>query len=135
MHINTWNDKLIHKCPYISYTQNTHSKLTDAQDENLHTHIHQSQHIGIHVDFRTCTCIHTFIYWCIQNKSQNLTKSDIYFPLGANFNPPSFFFFFWPHHAACGILVPQTGMETEPLVGEAWRLNHWTVREAPSTHL
>ena len=25
------------------------------------------------------------------------------------------FFFFWPHHAACGILVPWTGIEPGPL--------------------
>ena len=72
-HINTRNDKLMHECPHISYTRNTHAKLTDAQDANLHTpsHAHsQNQHIGIHIDFHTCTCMHTFVSRCIHNQSQ-----------------------------------------------------------------
>ena len=28
------------------------------------------------------------------------------------------FFFFWPHHAACGMLVPQPGIEGGPRQGE-----------------
>ena len=32
---------------------------------------------------------------------------------------------------ACGILVPQPGIETTPLAVEAWSLNHWTIREVP----
>ena len=43
----------------------------------------------------------------------------------------SFFFFFWPCHAACGILVPQPGIEHVPPALEAWSLNHWTSREVP----
>ena len=42
----------------------------------------------------------------------------------------SFFFclfVFWPHPAACGILVPQQGMEPVNPVLEAWSLNHWTL--------
>ena len=39
------------------------------------------------------------------------------------------FFFFWPHHAARGILVPQPGTEPTPLALEAWSLNHWTAAE------
>ena len=30
---------------------------------------------------------------------------------------------------ACGILVPQQGMEPEPPAMEAQSLNHWTARE------
>ena len=44
-----------------------------------------------------------------------------------------FFFFFgllvWPHCAACGILVPQPGIEPVPPAVEAQSLNHWTARE------
>ena len=29
------------------------------------------------------------------------------------------FFFFWPHHTACGILVPQPGIEPRPLAVKA----------------
>jgi len=33
-------------------------------------------------------------------------------------------FFFWPHHMACGISVPQLGIESMPCSGSS--LNHWT---------
>ena len=42
-----------------------------------------------------------------------------------------FFFFFWRHHIACGILVPQPGIEPAPPALEAQSLNHWTTREVP----
>ena len=41
-----------------------------------------------------------------------------------------FFFFFC--HVACGILVPQTGMEPVPPAVAAHSLNHWTGREVLS---
>ena len=41
------------------------------------------------------------------------------------------FFFFLPHHMACGILVPQPGVEPGPSAVRAWSLNHWTAREFP----
>ena len=34
-------------------------------------------------------------------------------------------------HAACGILVPQPGIEPAPPALWAWSLNHWTTREVP----
>ena len=44
-----------------------------------------------------------------------------------------FFFFFWPHQVACGILVPQPGIKPSlPALG-APSLNHWTARECFST--
>ena len=42
------------------------------------------------------------------------------------------FFFFWPCHAACGILVPQPGIEPTSPALEARNLNHWTAREVPN---
>ena len=42
-----------------------------------------------------------------------------------------FSFFFWPHGAACGILVPRPGMERVPPALEVWSLNHWSTREVP----
>ena len=39
------------------------------------------------------------------------------------------FYRFWPRCAACGILVPRTGIEPVPPAVEAWSLNHWTARE------
>ena len=39
--------------------------------------------------------------------------------------------FFLSHRTACGILVPQPGMEPMPPAVEARGLNHWTAREVP----
>ena len=39
---------------------------------------------------------------------------------------------FWPGHAACGILVSQSGIEAVPHAVEVRSLNHWTTREVPS---
>ena len=41
------------------------------------------------------------------------------------------FLVFWPHHAACGILVPLPGIEPVPPAVKVWSLNHWTTREIP----
>ena len=41
-----------------------------------------------------------------------------------------FFLFFWPCHAACGILV-QPGIKPMPPALGAQSLNHWTTREVP----
>ena len=35
-------------------------------------------------------------------------------------------FYFWLYHVACGIIVPQPGMEPVPPTLEAWSLNHWS---------
>ena len=43
-----------------------------------------------------------------------------------------FFFFFWLHSVACGILVPRQGNEPVPPAVEVQSLNHWTAREVPS---
>ena len=42
-----------------------------------------------------------------------------------------FLFLFWPCFMACGILVPQSGIELFPAVVEAQSLNPWTAREVP----
>ena len=42
-----------------------------------------------------------------------------------------FFFFFWPCHMACKILVPQPGIEPVPPALEAGSPNLWTTREVP----
>ena len=42
-------------------------------------------------------------------------------------------FFFWPCHAAYGILVPQPGIEPVPPAVEVRSPNHWTAREFPIT--
>ena len=48
----------------------------------------------------------------------------------------SFYFiylFFWLHHAACGILVPQSGTELPSLSVKS--PNHWITRESPGVVL
>ena len=42
-----------------------------------------------------------------------------------------FFFFFLPHRAACGILVPGSGIELGSLAVRAPSPNYWTSRELP----
>ena len=44
----------------------------------------------------------------------------------------NFFFFFWPLCEACGILVPQPGIEPAPPAVAAQSLNHWSAREVPT---
>ena len=41
------------------------------------------------------------------------------------------FFFFFPHHAANGILIPQVGIEHWASAVRTWSPNHWTTREFP----
>ena len=41
----------------------------------------------------------------------------------------TFFVSFWPCCMACGILVPQPGIQCRPLAMRAWNPNHWTARE------
>ena len=43
----------------------------------------------------------------------------------------SFLVFFWLRHVACGILVPQPGIEPVPPAAEAQSPNRWTAREVP----
>ena len=45
-----------------------------------------------------------------------------------------YLFIFWLHHVACGILVPQPGMEPVPPVVGGWSFNHWIFREVPHQH-
>ena len=45
-----------------------------------------------------------------------------------------FFVCFWPHHVACGILVPRPGIKSASLHLEAWSLNPWATREVPGKY-
>ena len=42
-----------------------------------------------------------------------------------------FIYLFRPCHVACGILVPQPGIEPVSPAMEAWSPNHWTAGEFP----
>ena len=39
--------------------------------------------------------------------------------------------FFWLHHVACGILIPQSGIEHGTMAVRAHNPNYWTARELP----
>ena len=53
-------------------------------------------------------------------------------PGNALFFPPQFIYLFlWPHHAACGTLVPWPGIEPTLPAVEVQSLNHWTTRDVP----
>ena len=58
---------------------------------------------------------------------------NIYF--ASDFQRMQFFrltcFFFWPHHEACGILVPSQGLNLRPLHCKCSR-NLWTARDVPT---
>ena len=43
--------------------------------------------------------------------------------------------FFWPRHAAFGILVPWQGIEHMPPAVKVQSLNHWTAREIPDSFI
>lgn len=47
------------------------------------------------------------------------------------FLDPVFFFFFWPGHRTCEILVLQPGTEARPMAVKALSPYHWTPREFP----
>ena len=57
-----------------------------------------------------------------------VTKTHTFF----FFNLKNFFFYFLPHHAACGILTPRPGIEPISPAVEAQSPNHWTTRELPT---
>ena len=44
---------------------------------------------------------------------------------------PANVLFLWPHHVACGFLVPQPVIETVLPVVEVWSPNRWAAREVP----
>ena len=59
----------------------------------------------------------SFIHFCSFIISSLLLDSSLFF-----------FFLFWPHLKAYGILVPQPGIEPGLLAVKAWSPNHWTAR-------
>ena len=64
--------------------------------------------------FQKCVCY---------SNSFNFSHFGIILPILQK-NHLNFFFFFWPCHVACRILVPQPGIEPGPY--------HWATRELPS---
>ena len=70
-----------------------------------------------------CHSIHT------ENSQQKHCSVEIMGTLKPDI--PQAFFFFWPCHASCEILVPSPGIEYTPLAERAQSSNHWTTRDFP----
>ena len=71
------------------------------------------------------------MYYCNIFPTDNIPKTSFMsLSISSNlaFNSQYFFFFliFWPHRAACGILVPRPGIKSAPPALEVWSPNHWT---------
>ena len=64
--------------------------------------------------------------WSRSVVSNLLAFSPLYYLTWLGF---FFFFCFWPCHASCWILAPQSEVELVPPALEAQSLNHWTARE------
>ena len=82
--------------------------------------------------------------WSQLNKGENWKKNwkwlQYYFDQEINwfsgvFLGHNFFlsFFFWLDFTACGILVPQPGIEPMPPAMGVWSPNHWTTQELSGT--
>ena len=74
--------------------------------------------------------VNTFFSLQYYQSMMDWTLSVRYYPSTGTCN--HFFFlsyFFWPHHRACGILVPQQGIEPMPPAFEGQSVNQWTTRE------
>lgn len=87
-----------------------------------------------HSPFRVCLTVQYFWKRSHQSIERNANNIKCYREKRSKFlscsksvafRVPSFFF--WPHRAACGILVPQPGLEPGPSV-KALSPNHWTAR-------
>ena len=85
----------------------------------------------------TCAILYAF-YNLKDNTEKELTvlpwtnNNDADDVLGTVLRPTlNFSFFFWPRPAACGILVPQPGIEPRPSAVKARSPNRWTAREFP----
>ena len=90
-----------------------------------------SQHL-VHSSISTNLPVLSFIYRS-GSPSLTLTSRESTFPRVSLYTILFYlcYFAFWPCHAACGILVPQPGIEPTPPAVEAWSPNHWTARKAP----
>ena len=73
-----------------------------------------------------------------QSVYQSVSSLIPEFALGANaprvsqpIDSPANVLFLWPHHMACGVLVPQPVIEPILPAVEVWSPNRWAAREVP----
>ena len=133
-------------------------RITDP-DRWLHQHrlsqTHKSTHTHTHTDVSALTrdtrqcCIHgfqlvaaiwalnpnlrhTLVAHLLQTGRQRIHCRFLVLICFSVFLFLFLFFSFWPYCMACGIFVPQPGIESVPPAVEAWSPNHWTTREFPN---
>ena len=70
-----------------------------------------------------CVCV--YVYMCVYTHTHTHTHTHIYIYVYIC----CCYCVFWPHSAACGILVPQTGFKPVPPALAVQSINHWTTRE------
>ena len=79
-----------------------------------------------HSSFSVNVCLTIWVAkWIINSGGGN--SVTLHYSQGFYFT--SFHLFFWPHHMACRILLPQPGTEPMPPAVEAQGLNNWAARE------
>ena len=116
--------------------------LNPSENSSKHPH-HHSSPLGLSVELRILAVV-VSLPCCLTWKprlelpglSPHAPALPVSSPICALRNsfvphppPPSPRLFFWLHRVACGILIPQPGIELVLSAVEAWRLNHWTTRE------
>ena len=75
--------------------------------------------------------IKLFVFWIIF--FGQITRDELTGPKAVTHLKNFYLFIFWPHLAACGILV-SPGIEPVPPAVKAQSPNHWTAREFPIMH-
>ena len=72
------------------------------------------------------------IFYHIFSVKWNIRKqSEVTIKICKKRNFSKSFFFFWLHCVACGILIPQSGIEHGTMAVRAHNPNYWTARELP----
>ena len=69
----------------------------------------------------------SFVFRCLGEGVIAVYKGDFFFFF------KFYFIYLFFGYTACGILVPQPGIEAMPPALEVWSLNHWTTREVLSS--
>ena len=111
----------------VHYPHRASKQVVDVwTEEKLVLRWINSLEVGLFVLPTTCTLNLMSLHVRILRRKGQFLESLTFF-----FFSFSVVLFFWPCHVACGILVPQPGIELMSPAVEAWSPNHWTAREFP----